>query len=137
MRELEIVHAYVDGIPMSLIQENFGVTRAAVYYYLRKHNVKPNRKKILDDKVIQKMVDKYLEGVPLKQLNKEFGRRVDTTLYRNVEGNRRNDLSEEQKEVLKNNYGKMTNKKLAQMLGVSEATITFYTKGRDKNDIHG
>lgn len=132
MRELEIVHAYVDGIPMSLIQENFGVTRSAVYYYLRKHNVNPNRKKILDDKVIKKMVDRYLEGVPLKELNEEFGRRVDSTIYRNVEGNRRNDLSEEQKELLKNNYGKMPNKKLAQMLGVSEATITFHTKGRSK-----
>lgn len=45
MGELEIVHAYIDGIPMKEIQENFNVTRSAVYYYLRKHNVKPNRKK--------------------------------------------------------------------------------------------
>ena len=127
MRELEIVHAYVDGIPMSLIQENFGVTRSAVYYYLRKHNVKPNRKKVLDDKVIQKMINRYLEGVPLKELNEEFGRRVDSTIYRNVEGNRRIELSEEQKEMLEKNYKKVTNKELAKMLGVSEATITFQT----------
>lgn len=131
MKELEIVHAYIDGIPMNMIQENFNVTRSAVYYYLRKHNVKPNRKKILDEKLIQKMVDKYLEGVPLKDLNKEFGRRVDTTIYRNVEGNRRNEVNEEQKEMLKKYYRKVTNKELAKMIGVSEATITFYTKGRE------
>lgn len=137
MGELEIVHAYIDGIPMKEIQENFNVTRSAVYYYLRKHNVKPNRKKILDEKLIQKMVDRYLEGVSLKDINKEFGRRVDTIIYRNIEGNRRNEVNEEQKEMVKAYYGKVTNKKLAQMVGVSEATITFYTKGRDKNDIHG
>lgn len=131
MRELEIVHAYIDGIPMNEIAENFNVTRSAVYYYLRKHNVKPNRKKILDENLIQKMVNRYLEGVSLKDINEEFGRRVDTIIYRNIEGNRRNEVNDEQKEMLKKYYGKVTNKKLAQMIGVSEATITFYTKGRE------
>ncbi|WP_370862994.1 LuxR C-terminal-related transcriptional regulator [uncultured Clostridium sp.] len=42
------------------------------------------------------------------------------------------ELSEEQKEMLEKNYKKVTNKELAKMLGVSEATITFHTKGRSK-----
>lgn len=78
------------------------------------------------------MVNRYLEGVPLKELNEEFGCRVDSTIYKNVEGNRRIELSEEQKEMLEKNYKKVTNKELAKMLGVSEATITFHTKGRSK-----
>lgn len=130
MRELEIVHAYVDGVPMSVIQENFNVTRSGVYYYLRKYNVKPNRQKVTDKELIKKIVDKYLEGTALKDLYKEFGFRCDTLLYRNIEGNRRIDLTDEQKKLIIKNYKKVTNKELAKMVGVSEATITFYTKGR-------
>lgn len=128
--EEQIIHAYIDGVPIKVIEEAFQVTRASVYYYLRKNKIKRNRRKKMDEAVVRDVLEKYNNGVPLKTICEKYGKRCDMVIYRRQKGDRLIHLTDEQKKIIEVNKGKMLQKDIAKLLGVSEATIGFHINGR-------
>ena len=102
MRELEIVNAYIDGMPMSDIMKKFGVGRCSIYYYLKKFGIEPNRKKEFA-KLREEYIKLYNKGVKLKDINAKYNKNADVIIYSDIKSNKVKHLKNTQKEFIKNN----------------------------------
>lgn len=125
MRELEIVNAYIDGMPMSDIMKKFGVGRCSIYYYLKKFGIEPNRKKEFA-KLREEYIKLYNKGVKLKDINAKYNKNADVIIYRHIKSNRVKHLNNTQKEFIKNNINKVKQEEIAKELGVTPATIYYH-----------
>lgn len=132
MIESEIVNAYVAGMSLKDIQKKFGVTKRRIYSSLKKNNVEPNRRKVITQEFVDDVVESYESGMPLKDIYDKYNCRCDMIIYKNKKGNRINYLTDEDKDYISKNYKKLKNREIAKKIGVTDATISFHTKGRKK-----
>lgn len=67
----------------------------------------------------------------LADINDKFGKHCDTVIYKHISGNRQNYLDESQMKFIDENIGIMKQKDIADKLGISPGTITYYKNHKE------
>ena len=126
-----IVDLYRNNVPTKDIKEVTNRNQQTIYYHLRKHRIKPNRKRrnIEEYKQIEEL---YNKGLSIKEIAKNLNipdSYASKLVYVFVKGNRRHkiDNRNEIKKYIIDNPG-ITGKEIAQKFNVSEGTITYLKK---------
>lgn len=126
-----IVDLYRDNVLTKDIKEVTNRNQQTIYYHLRKHRIKPNRKRrnIEEYRQIESL---YNKGLSIKEIAKELNipaTYASKLVYVFVKGSRRHKIEnrEEIKQYIIDNPG-ITGKDIAKKFNVSEGTITYLKK---------
>lgn len=125
-----MVDLYKNNVLTKDIKEVSNRTQQTIYYHLRKHRIKPNRKR---ESVKEYEIEKlYNKGLTIKQIANTLNiteNYANNLIYKFIKGTRRHRIEnrEEIKKYIIDNPN-ISGKEIAQKYNVSPGTITYLKK---------